>query len=96
MDFSNQDGLRELTCALLEKDFDLKVEIPPNYLIPTVPQKLNYIHWVEDLLNYGGVATHEEGVACEGIPQGKDVLGIDIGNGGPCDMMGQARCCGEC
>ena len=84
LDFSNLDGLRELTCAVLAKDFDLRVEIPVGTLIPTVPQKLNYIHWVEDLLvvasDGGGVAGDGGGVARkEQIPRGKDVIGIDIG-----------------
>lgn len=71
LNFSNIDAIRELSCALLEKDFDLRVEIPVGCLVPTVPQKLNYIHWVEDLLSCG---------ACEEqIPRGKDVVGIDVG-----------------
>lgn len=72
---------------MLEKDFGLKVEIPLDKLIPTVPQKLNYIHWIEDLLSCGGVArsgeakTEEEGLGDEEvvIPKGSDVIGIDIG-----------------
>lgn len=81
LDFSNSAALKELTCAVLEKDFDLKLEIPVDRLIPTVPQKLNYIHWLEDLLsNDGGVALQKEGVVCEGaIPKGRNIIGIDIG-----------------
>ena len=80
LDFSDPAALRELTCAVLEKDFDLKLEIPVDTLIPTVPQKLNYIHWVEDLLSCGGVASHEGGVASkELVLKGKDIVGIDIG-----------------
>lgn len=81
LDFSDPNAVRELTCAVLEKDFGLKVELPVDRLIPTIPQKLNYIHWVEDLLTYGGVAIKEEGVASEAlIPKGRSVIGIDIGN----------------
>lgn len=87
MNFSDVDGTRELTCALLEKDFDLRVEIPVGSLVPTVPQKLNYIHWVEDLLSYGGVACLEEGGASEQqIPRGKDIVGIDIGKSRLCNV----------
>ena len=68
LDFSNSEALRELTCACLEHDFKLKVEIPPDHLIPTIPQRLNYIHWIEDLLSTNG--TH---------PQGDQVVGVDIG-----------------
>ena len=83
LDFSDPACIRELSCALLERDFGLKVEIPLDRLIPTVPQKLNYLHWIEDLLSLstsGGVASQEEGVTCEdAIPKGRDVKGIDIG-----------------
>lgn len=74
INFNDPAAVRELTCALLEKDFGLKVEIPVDKLIPTVPQKLNYIHWVEDLLScWNGDAT------CKVIPKGRNVVGIDIG-----------------
>ena len=77
LDFSDPAALRELTCAVLEKDFDLKLEIPLDHLIPTIPQKLNYIHWVEDLLSCRGVASHESGTTGkQPIP---NVLGIDVG-----------------
>lgn len=84
LDFSDPDAVRELTCAVLERDFSLKLEIPLDRLIPTVPQKLNYIHWVEDLLSAaGGVAIQKEGVACEdAFPRGRNVVGIDIGANG--------------
>ena len=70
MDFSDPDALRELTCACLKHEFDLDLCIPPNHLIPTVPQRLNYIHWIEDLLSNNNGE----------IPKGNDVFGIDIGN----------------
>ena len=82
LDFSDPAAVRELTCAVLERDFGLKLELPLDRLVPTVPQKLNYIHWLEDLLACaaGGVASREEGVVCEGgIPKGQGVIGIDIG-----------------
>ncbi len=83
INFSDPNALRELTCAVLEKDFALKLEIPPNRLVPTVPQKLNYIHWIEDLLSLGGVASSEKGVASEvEIPKGKSIMGIDVGKYG--------------
>lgn len=81
LNFSDPAALRELTCAVLERDFDLKLEIPLDRLIPTVPQKLNYIHWIEDLLYIGQSSSSGDGdkLNCGDIPKGDSVIGIDIG-----------------
>ena len=70
LDFRDPKSQKELTVAILKHDFDLKVEIPVDKLIPTVPQKVNYIHWIEDLL----AASNKD---C--VPRGPEVIGIDIG-----------------
>lgn len=64
------NALRALTCTLLKKDFDLDVEIPLDKLIPTVPLRLNYILWIEDLLSI-----------CK---KDGEIRGIDIGCGASC------------
>lgn len=46
------------------------MELPPDRLVPMVPQRLNYIHWLEDLLS----ETREKEEEKE-----ERVLGIDIG-----------------
>lgn len=68
LNFKEPEAVRALTCTLLKEDFGLTIEIPLERLIPTVPLRLNYIHWVEDLI--GG--------------QGKPRKGIDIGTGASC------------
>lgn len=70
LDFKDIKSLRALSCTLLRKDFGLSVEIPPSKLIPTIPLRLNYILWLEDLLNVTGKST--------------DIIGIDIGTGSSC------------
>lgn len=72
-DFQNPEALRELAKVLLLKDFNLTVEIPLEKLIPTVPLRLNYILWIEDLLKN----------SLGGVNDG-DISGIDIGTGASC------------
>ena len=74
LDFSKPEALRELACALLERDFGIKLEIPLDKLIPTVPLRLNYIHWLEDLLSEASGSDE-----VPSIPKGPSVVGIDIG-----------------
>ncbi|XP_055344158.1 RNA N6-adenosine-methyltransferase mettl16-like [Paramacrobiotus metropolitanus] len=69
--FDNPAALRALTCALLRQDFGLSVDLPLNHLIPTVPNRLNYVLWVEDLLESQGLTTGE-------------VWGLDVGAGASC------------
>ncbi|KAM9171035.1 RNA N(6)-adenosine-methyltransferase METTL16 [Pangshura tecta] len=72
LNFKDPEAVRALTCTLLKEDFGLTIDIPLERLIPTVPLRLNYIHWVEDLIG------HQDG--------DKQALrrGIDIGTGASC------------
>lgn len=70
IDFKSPSAQKELTRALLKQDFHLDVDMPVDKLVPTVPQKLNYIHWIEDLLSGGKT---------DSIPRGEGIRGIDIG-----------------
>uniref|UniRef100_A0A8D8YNT6 Methyltransferase-like protein 16 n=1 Tax=Cacopsylla melanoneura TaxID=428564 RepID=A0A8D8YNT6_9HEMI len=68
--FHDAEALRIFSTTLLHKDFGLTVDIPPHCLVPTLPLRLNYILWIEDLLQ----ANQFEG----------PVHGIDIGSGASC------------
>ena len=67
INFKDEESLRVLSKILLKHDFDLEVEIPVMKLVPTLPLRLNYILWIEDLLHHAGFTDMET------------VHGIDIG-----------------
>ena len=70
LDFSNPAAVRTLTTLLFLKDFGLTVEIPEGSLVPTLPSRMNYLLWVDDLLSL----LPERG-------EGDSIRGLDIGAG---------------
>ncbi|KAJ3165698.1 hypothetical protein HDU88_003891 [Geranomyces variabilis] len=72
IDFKDAQALRELTYALLWTGFGLRLEIPLDMLCPPVPNRLDYVLTIEDLL------------AESGIKSDAPVHGIDIGAGASC------------
>lgn len=72
INFQDERSVAILTKCLLQKDFDLKVDFPTNRLIPTLPLRLNYILWIEDILNTFGI---------------KEVSGVDIGEFNGCPSV---------
>lgn len=65
IDFKDPHSLRILTKCLLKSDFGVDIEIPEDRLVPTLPLRLNYVLWIEDLLL--------------AIKRNDNVWGIDIG-----------------
>lgn len=72
-DFKNPEALRALTCALLHRYFQKRITLPHDRMIPAVPQRLNYICWIEDLIKLVEVQSPDI-----------NVVGIDIGTGASC------------
>ncbi|TFK45312.1 S-adenosyl-L-methionine dependent methyltransferase [Heliocybe sulcata] len=69
IDFKDEASQRRLTEALLKRDFDLIIDIPDDRLCPPVPNRLNYILWLQDVLGETGEEPRP------------DVRGMDIGTG---------------
>ncbi|XP_028768018.1 RNA N6-adenosine-methyltransferase mettl16 isoform X2 [Neltuma alba] len=76
IDWTDFNATRELTRILLLHDHSLNWWIPDGQLCPTVPNRSNYIHWVEDLLS-SDIITHT-------FSTGGKVRGFDIGTGANC------------
>ncbi|NRT12823.1 23S rRNA (adenine(1618)-N(6))-methyltransferase RlmF [Flavobacterium sp. 14A] len=84
IDFSNPAAVKTLNRALLATYYDVENwDIPENYLCPPIPGRVDYIHYIADLL-----ATTNNGV----IPTGATVEGLDIGLGANCiyPLLGNA------
>ncbi|KAJ6107756.1 hypothetical protein N7523_009079 [Penicillium sp. IBT 18751x] len=75
LDFNDPASVRALTITLLKQDFRLNVELPEDRLCPPVPNRLNYILWLQDLLD------STAGTIKEGYDPDREVVGLDIGTG---------------
>ncbi|KAJ5105028.1 hypothetical protein NUU61_002375, partial [Penicillium alfredii] len=75
LEFNDPAAVRQLTISLLQQDFGLKVEIPEDRLCPPVPNRLNYILWLQDLLDSSAGTLRGE------YDGDREVVGLDIGTG---------------
>jgi 23S rRNA (adenine1618-N6)-methyltransferase len=76
IEFSNPDAVKALNKAILISDYDIKNwDIPKNYLCPPIPGRADYIHYIADLLAESNN---------EIIPEGENIIGLDIGIGANC------------
>ena len=89
-DFKQPKFLAALARALLLEDFGLDVNVPVDRLIPTVPLRLNYILWVEDILS-GIFSTYHNFLAMK-IKNSPPLI-LDIGTGSCCiyPIIGAAK-----
>ncbi|KAJ7741984.1 S-adenosyl-L-methionine dependent methyltransferase [Mycena maculata] len=69
IDFKDEISQRRLTEALLHRDFGISLNVPENRICPPVPNRLNYVLWIQDLLRTTEFVGREP------------VRGIDIGTG---------------
>ncbi|KAK6916694.1 METTL16/RlmF family [Dillenia turbinata] len=76
IDWTDFNATRELTRVLLLHDHGLNWWIPDGQLCPTVPNRSNYIHWIEDLLASDIITKINTDL--------NNVRGFDIGTGANC------------
>ncbi|XP_074312965.1 uncharacterized protein LOC141648313 isoform X2 [Silene latifolia] len=76
IDWTDFNATRELTRVLLLHDHSINWWIPDGQLCPTVPNRSNYIHWIEDLLASDIIEKNNV--------DGDKVRGFDIGTGANC------------
>jgi 23S rRNA (adenine1618-N6)-methyltransferase len=67
LDFSNADAVKTLNKAILKKDYKIQFwDLPPGYLCPPIPGRVDYLHHLNDLIQ---------------TPQDQSVSALDIGTG---------------
>jgi 23S rRNA (adenine1618-N6)-methyltransferase len=74
IDFSSNDAVLTLNQALLKHFYQIDWSIPSKYLCPPIPGRVDYIHYIADLLS---VSNNNK------LPKG-DIKGLDIGVGANC------------
>lgn len=73
IDFQNVLAVRMLNRALLKTHYGIDFwDIPVGYLCPPIPGRVDYIHYLADLL---------AGSNNQNIPRGRDIKALDIGTG---------------
>jgi len=76
IDFFNPEAVTLLNKALLKHYYSIdNWTIPPNYLCPPIPGRVDYIHYIADLLS-----SYNNGI----IPTGAKIKCLDIGVGANC------------
>ncbi|WP_134355987.1 23S rRNA (adenine(1618)-N(6))-methyltransferase RlmF [Flavobacterium psychrophilum] len=76
INFSNPEAVKALNNALLIAYYNIKNwGIPQDYLCPPIPGRADYLHYIADLL----ASTNNQI-----IPEGENVIGLDIGIGANC------------
>ncbi|GAA5979297.1 hypothetical protein JCM11641_001986 [Rhodosporidiobolus odoratus] len=74
IDWKDDVAVRALTSALLERDFQLSIELPEDRLCPTVPSRLEYVLFVLRL----ALLTSNAPSTSKSLPS---LVGLDIGTG---------------
>lgn len=73
IDFSNAQAVKALNQALLKQFYEVLVwDIPKQYLCPPIPGRVDYLHYIADLLGRANAGV---------VPQGQSVRVLDIGVG---------------
>ncbi|MGZ9896753.1 23S rRNA (adenine(1618)-N(6))-methyltransferase RlmF [Shewanella gaetbuli] len=71
IDFSCADAVKTLNAALLKSDYQIDGwDIPKGFLCPPIPGRVDYLHYIADLLADKGK-----------VPTGQKVCALDIGTG---------------
>ncbi|KAF2472858.1 uncharacterized protein BDR25DRAFT_258325 [Lindgomyces ingoldianus] len=74
-DFTDPRVYQAVTKAVLRVDFGLEIELPYDRLCPPIPNRFNYVVWIQALLDQTGPNYGDEADA------NREIVGLDIGTG---------------
>ncbi len=89
IDFSQADAVKALNCALLKYHYKIEHwDIPTGYLCPPIPGRVDYIHYLADLLKSSADKTFFDK---KSIDKKATINVLDIGTGASCiyPILGQ-------
>ncbi|ORY18921.1 hypothetical protein BCR34DRAFT_472566 [Clohesyomyces aquaticus] len=75
VNFKDPKVHKAVTRAILEVDFGLKVQLPDDRLCPPVPNRFNYVRWIQDLIDQTSPQYTDK------YDPEREVIGLDIGTG---------------
>ncbi|KAJ4334387.1 hypothetical protein N0V87_006931 [Didymella glomerata] len=75
LDFQDPATLQSLSKAILKVDFGLELSIPDDRLCPPIPNRWNYVSWIQGLLD-----STSSNYTNKYEPE-REVIGLDIGTG---------------
>ena len=75
LDFQDPETVQALSKAILKSDFGLQLEVPDDRLCPPVPNRWNYVAWIQGLLDSTSADYSSK------YDPNRQVQGLDIGTG---------------
>jgi 23S rRNA (adenine1618-N6)-methyltransferase len=83
LNFQSPSTCLTLTKALLKTDFGLELDIPDDRLCPPVPNRWNYVVWLQELLasTSPDYMMSDERARGDSVEDEKEIVGLDIGAG---------------
>lgn len=75
IDFSNPVAVKMLNKAIIKVYYNIEWSLPGTYLCPPIPGRVDYLHYIADLLSESRMGL---------IPRGEKITVLDIGVGANC------------
>lgn len=75
LNFQDPETIKTLSRTILQSDFGLQLEVPDDRLCPPIPNRWNYVSWIQGLIDSTS-PTYSNGYQPD-----REITGLDIGTG---------------